>query len=102
MPAATPSPAPAIRTPIRTASVIGSWRSGAGRAGSRRAPAAVFGLAAADRAVEGVFRAARAPADAFPRAGGLDPPRLSLRRPGRERGRFPITPGSSVTFRPRE
>jgi hypothetical protein len=25
--------------------------------------------------------------------------RLSLRRPGRERGRLPITPGSSVTSR---
>jgi hypothetical protein len=44
-----------------------------------------------------------APPGAF--AGGFDPPspgftsaaRFALRRPGRARGRFPITPGSSVT-----
>src|SRR5690349_587549 len=86
--------------------------------------AVAFGLAAAAFAAAPVFgfavvRAADAglralPAAAFfaaaalvvaplvavsPLSAGLAPPRLSLRRPGRERGRLPITPGSSLMGR---
>src|SRR5215210_3492467 len=113
MPAATPIPAPATLAATRTASPTGSGpragccagcgpglaRSRAGRAEPVREDAALA-LGACDRAAVPFGRPPEPfawPA-LFGRAcAALPLARLSLRRPGRERGRFPITPGSSVT-----
>jgi hypothetical protein len=103
-------PAPASFAATRTASPSGSGPDAAGcgclrgsalgRAGPVRA-AAAFGRPPWLRALVAFAVFAR-PAVRFapPEDFFAAPPelaRLSLRRPGRERGRFPITPGSSVT-----
>jgi hypothetical protein len=120
MPDATFRPAPATDSTRRTASVTGSragsrvGRRSAGR--SRSAPAdradapafvpdalaraAVLRLAPAAAAVFLVPEAARFAPEAplfFARDAPAPSARFSLRRPGRDRGRFPITPESSLT-----
>ena len=101
MPAATPSPAPAIRVAIRTASVSGSLRPAAEPEGALARPAEDGGGLPAARAVRSAFLGPAGPP--LVRAALARPPRVpaatrfSLRRPGRERGRLPITPGSSLT-----
>lgn len=98
--AASPRPAPATFAATRAASPIGS---GPRPAASGREPRAGAVRAAAGRADErGAFfadvaRALGAALFAGPPDDAPPPARFSLRRPGRERGRLPITPGSSVT-----
>jgi hypothetical protein len=58
-------------------------------------PAAVFAVFAVFAAVS----EAEVDAAGVSVADASDSPRFELRRPGRDRGRFPITPGSSLTRR---
>jgi hypothetical protein len=123
MPDATFRPAPATDSTRRTASVTGSragsrvGRRSAGRSRSApvdRADAPAFGLAFAPDPLARAAVLRLAPAAAVflvPEAGRFAPEaplffardapapsaRFSLRLPGRDRGRFPITPESSLT-----
>jgi hypothetical protein len=119
MPEATFRPAPATDSTRRTASVTGS-RAGSRSAGRTRSDAPAFARGFAPDPVEraavlrfapavaAVFLVPAAPlffAPAAPLFYARDAPppsaRFSLRRPGRDRGRFPITPESSLTVSPR-
>jgi hypothetical protein len=112
MPAAIPTPVPATFAAIRIASPTGSGpRDGRGAvepADLAEAAPAFPAEAAPAFFADAVFRAAPPAADRPPAADlppcvaalagcFFAPERFSLRRPGRERGRLPITPGSSVT-----
>jgi hypothetical protein len=110
MPAATPRPAPATFAATRTASPSGSGPDAAGWGrllGSRLLPSGRADFGREEEALCPAFRvrapvapvafAPVPPARPFAAPPPLELARLSLRRPGRERGRFPITPGSSVT-----
>jgi hypothetical protein len=117
IPAATPIPAPASFAATRTASPSGSGPDAVGwgrvLASELVPPGRLdLGAFAPDFRVPPLVALVRPlvalvafappapPAPPFaappPRA-PAELARLSLRRPGRERGRFPITPGSSVT-----
>src|SRR5436190_9942191 len=93
---ATLNPTPATWPATRIAPLTGSvpperaWGRGGGAVREREAVlrCGLAELFAWVRALPVAFGLAAAPDDAFE-------PRLSLRRPGRERGRLPTTPGSS-------
>jgi hypothetical protein len=99
MPAAIPMPVPATLAATRTASPTGSgpldWRARAALGCELRERGGAEGLVARF-APPARDPDARLVAERFA-AGLLALERLSLRRPGRERGRLPITPGSSAT-----
>src|SRR6185312_1990402 len=87
---ATLKPAPATCPARRTAPLSGSDARGLGRAAAARGCGRGLGAARFVVAAREAFGAGLAFA-----AAGLAPVLLSLRRPGRERGRLPRTLGSS-------